>query len=134
MTLIERGEGLGGTWLHNSYPGAACDVPSHLYSYSFAQRRDWTRLCSPQSEILSYLRGVAHDYGVDRVTETGVEISEASWDEGSRRWSVKAEDGRSWDADAVIIATGQLHRPALPRLDGIESFTGHSFHLSLIHI
>ena len=59
LTILERGAGLGGTWLHNGYPGAACDVPSHLYSFSFAQRRDWTRLCSPQAEILSYLEGVA---------------------------------------------------------------------------
>ena len=66
ITLLDRAPELGGTWLYNSYPGAACDVPSHLYSYSFAQRRDWRRLCSPQAEILDYLRSVAHDYGVDR--------------------------------------------------------------------
>ncbi len=126
--MLERAAGLGGTWLHNSYPGAACDVPSHLYSYSFAQRRDWSRLCSPQSEILDYIRGVAHDHGIDDLTETAVEITEASWDEGTRRWSIGAEDGRSWDADAVIVATGQLHRPALPRIDGAESFSGHAFH------
>ncbi len=66
VTLLDRAPGLGGTWFYNGYPGAACDVPSHLYSYSFAQRRDWRRLCSSQAEILDYLRTVAHDHGVDR--------------------------------------------------------------------
>ncbi len=128
LTLLERGEALGGTWLYNSYPGSACDVPSHLYSYSFAQRRDWKRLCSEQSEILDYLQGVAHDHGVDRIAETGVEIADVAYDDATRDWTVKAADGRSWEADAVVIATGQLHRPALPRIDGIESFKGHAFH------
>ncbi len=103
-------------------------MPSHLYSFSFAQRRDWSRLCSPQSEILEYLRGVAHDHGVDRLVETGVEVSEASWDAEARRWTVAAADGRSWEAEALIVATGQLHRVAYPRLEGLESFAGHSFH------
>jgi cation diffusion facilitator CzcD-associated flavoprotein CzcO len=128
LTLIDRASELGGTWFHNTYPGAACDVPSHLYSYSYAQRRDWTRLCSPQSEILSYIQGVAHTYGVDRIAELGVEISDVSWNDGDRRWSVRAEDGREWDADAVVIATGQLHRPSLPRIEGAGDFQGRTFH------
>ncbi len=103
-------------------------MPSHLYSFSFAQRRDWSRLCSPQSEILEYLRGVAHDHGVDRLVETGVEVTDASWDAEARRWTVAAADGRSWQAEALIVATGQLHRVAYPRLEGLESFAGHSFH------
>jgi cation diffusion facilitator CzcD-associated flavoprotein CzcO len=105
ITLLERGEALGGTWLYNSYPGCACDVPSHLYSFSFAQRRDWKRLCSTQAEILEYLQGVAHDYGVERIAETGVEIADVSYDDASRDWTVKAGDGRSWEADAVVIAS-----------------------------
>lgn len=128
ITLLERGEALGGTWLYNSYPGCACDVPSHLYSYSFAQRRDWSRLCSSQQEILDYLQGVAHDYGVDRISETGVEVADVAYDDATHDWTVRAEDGRSWEADAVVIATGQLHRPAVPRIDGIESFEGPAFH------
>ena len=66
ITLLERAPDLGGTWYYNSYPGAACDVPSHLYSYSFAKRRDWSRLCSPQQEILDYVHGVADEQGIDR--------------------------------------------------------------------
>ena len=67
VTILDAAPELGGTWFHNTYPGCACDVPSHLYSFSYAQRRDWTRLCSPQDEILDYLRGVAREHGVDRL-------------------------------------------------------------------
>ncbi len=128
VTILERAPHLGGTWWHNTYPGCACDVPSHLYSYSFAQRKDWSRLCSPQTEILDYLTGVAHDHDVDRLVETDTEVSTCSWDDDARRWTIESSDGRSWDADALIVATGQLHQPAYPRIEGIESFAGRSFH------
>jgi cation diffusion facilitator CzcD-associated flavoprotein CzcO len=126
VTILERGPGLGGTWRFNSYPGAACDVPSHLYSFSFAQRRDWSRLCSPQEEILSYLTGVARDHGVDQLVQPGVEVRWCTWDDEAATWTVTDADGRAWPADAVIVATGQLHQPAYPRVDG--TFEGHSFH------
>jgi YD repeat-containing protein len=128
ITILERGADLGGTWFHNTYPGAACDVPSHLYSYSFATRRDWSRLCSPQQEILGYLQGVARDHDVARHVTTGTEVERCSWDDEERRWTVTSTDGRSWDADAVIVAAGQLHRLAYPRIPGIDSFAGASFH------
>ncbi len=128
ITILERAPGLGGTWFHNSYPGAACDVPSHLYSYSFAQRRDWSRLCSPQREILDYLGRVAHDHGLDRRLETNAEVTACRWDDSEQVWTVTAADGRSWQAGALIIATGQLHREAHPRIEGLDSFEGHSFH------
>jgi cation diffusion facilitator CzcD-associated flavoprotein CzcO len=128
LTVLERSAQLGGTWFHNSYPGAACDVPSHLYSFSFAQRRDWSRLCSPQQEILDYLRGVAHDYGLEDIIQTGVEISDCTWEAQACRWRLQSSDERSWDADAVVLATGQLHREAFPRMAGLQSFAGHSFH------
>jgi cation diffusion facilitator CzcD-associated flavoprotein CzcO len=126
ITILERASGIGGTWYYNSYPNCACDVPSHLYSFSFAQRRDWSRLCSPQEEILDYLQGVARDYGIEPLVSTGVEVSSCTWDDTDRRWTVAAEDGRTWDADAVIVATGQLDRPAIPRFEG--EFAGESFH------
>jgi cation diffusion facilitator CzcD-associated flavoprotein CzcO len=126
VTILERAPSLGGTWRENTYPGCACDVPSHLYSFSYAQRGDWSRLCSPQEEILQYLRGVARDQGVDRLVMPNTEVSACSWDEEACRWTVESSDGRSWQADALIIATGQLHQPAIPRLEG--SFAGHSFH------
>ena len=90
ITLLDRAPELGGTWLYNDYPGAACDVPSHLYSFSFAQRRDWERLCPTQDEILGYLREVAHDHGVDRRIVTGVEVTACRWDDERRVWTTTA--------------------------------------------
>jgi cation diffusion facilitator CzcD-associated flavoprotein CzcO len=128
LTILERSSEIGGTWFQNTYPGAACDVPSHLYSFSFAQRRDWSRLCSPQQEILTYLRDVARDHGLESIVNTETEVSSCVWEPELRRWVVESSDARSWHADAVVIATGQLHREAYPRIDGLESFAGHSFH------
>src|SRR3954465_13301728 len=81
LTILDAAGDLGGTWLHNSYPGAACDVPSHLYSFSFAQRRDWSRLCSPQQEILDYLHEVAARYGVDRLVVPNTRVVSCAWDD-----------------------------------------------------
>lgn len=128
VTIVDAADGIGGTWLHNTYPGAACDVPSHLYSYSFAQRTDWSRLCSPQPEILAYLRGVAAEFGVDELVQTGVRIVDARRDEADRPWTVTADDGRTWTPDVLIVATGQLNRPVSPDLPGVDSFTGTMFH------
>ena len=128
LTILEASDSLGGTWFHNSYPGCACDVPSHLYSFSFATRRDWSRLCSPQEEILAYLQGVARDHGVDRRVRTGVRVTACRWDDATCRWTVEAEDGRSFEAGALVLATGQLHQPSLPRIEGSEDFAGRRFH------
>jgi cation diffusion facilitator CzcD-associated flavoprotein CzcO len=128
ITILERAPDFGGTWFYNGYPGAACDVPSHLYSFSYAQRRDWSRLCSPQDEILRYLHGVAHDHGVDQLIVPNTEVSACAWDDAARRWTVTSADGHSWPADALILATGQLHQPALPRIESRGEFAGHSFH------
>lgn len=129
VTVLEAApDGVGGTWLANTYPGAACDVPSHLYSYSFAQRTDWARLCSPQPEILAYAREVAAEHGVDRMVVAGAEVTACAWDDAARAWRVDAADGRTWEADAIVLATGQLHRPAVPALPGAGDFAGHVFH------
>ncbi|MBV8219461.1 MAG: NAD(P)/FAD-dependent oxidoreductase [Solirubrobacterales bacterium] len=125
VTVLERAPGIGGTWLYNDYPGCACDVPSHLYSFSYAQRRDWSRLCSPQEEILGYLASVARDHEVDGLVVYGADVTSCKWDGG---WTVSCADGRVWKADALLIATGQLHQPAIPRIEGIEEFAGHAFH------
>jgi cation diffusion facilitator CzcD-associated flavoprotein CzcO len=130
VRLLEKAPDLGGTWFYNSYPGAACDVPSHLYSFSFAQRRDWSRLCSPQQEIHEYLRGVARDHGIVGLIDTGVEVSECTWQDADARWLLRTADGQRFGARALIVATGQLHQPAVPALPGIETFAGHSFHSS----
>jgi cation diffusion facilitator CzcD-associated flavoprotein CzcO len=126
VTILERGPGVGGTWLYNTYPGCACDVPSHLYSFSYAQRADWSRLCSPQEEILEYLRGVAQDHGVDGLVVPNTDVTSCAWNDRTCTWTVESSDGRSWEADALIVATGQLHQPSAPRLEG--KFEGHSFH------
>lgn len=132
LTILEVAPELGGTWFYNTYPGAACDVPSHFYSYSYAQRRDWTRLCSPQSEILDYLRGVVGDFDLDKHIVTDRKVTACTWDDASCRWTVRAEDSAGTEttevADAVVLATGQLNQPAIPRIDGLDSFAGHSFH------
>jgi cation diffusion facilitator CzcD-associated flavoprotein CzcO len=125
VAVLEKADGIGGTWLHNTYPGAACDVPSHLYSFSFAQRWDWERLCPTQSDILRYLREVVAEQGLEDVIETGTHVTACRWDDAGRRWTLETSRGER-TADAVIVATGQLHRPATPRLPG--EFGGHSFH------
>ena len=128
VTVLERAPGIGGTWHYNDYPGCACDVPSHLYSFSFAQRRHWSRICSPQAEILRYLEEVAQAEGVAGLVRHGVDVASCRWDDESLEWTVAAADGRSWRADACVIATGQLHQPAIPSVEGLDEFAGASFH------
>jgi cation diffusion facilitator CzcD-associated flavoprotein CzcO len=130
VRILERAPDLGGTWYYNDYPGAACDVPSHLYSFSFAQRRNWSRLCSPQAEIHSYLHAVARERGVEELIEYERAVSSCTWDETELRWAVATTDGASYRADAIVLATGQLHQPSYPAIDGLETFAGHSFHSS----
>jgi cation diffusion facilitator CzcD-associated flavoprotein CzcO len=128
LTMLEKGEGIGGTWLHNTYPGAACDVPCHLYSFSYAQRRDWRQLCPTQADILRYVRGVASAEGVDRFVVPGAEVSSCAWDDEQHRWTVRTAAGGVYQADALVLATGQLHQPSIPPIAGRESFAGRSFH------
>ena len=125
--ILERADGIGGTWLHNSYPGCACDVPSHLYSFSFAQRRDWPRLCPVQGEIHEYILDVVRRFDLERSVRTGVEVRSARWDEDAGSWMLDTSSGPV-RARAVVFATGQLDKPAVPRIPGSESFEGHSFH------
>src|SRR5580700_6950176 len=112
VTVLERGSRLGGTWHYNDYPGSACDVPSHLYSFSYAQRRDWSRLCSPQEEIHAYLRDVARTHDVERLVRTDTEVTACTWVQERCRWNVETAQGDTYSAGTLILATGQLHRPA----------------------
>jgi cation diffusion facilitator CzcD-associated flavoprotein CzcO len=128
VTILESAPELGGTWFYNDYPGAACDVPSHMYSFSFAQRRDWSQLCSPRQEILDYLREVVDDHGIRPLIRFSQRVTSAAFDEATARWQLVTEIGDSYSADAVVLATGQLNRPAIPRLAGAHRFAGHSFH------
>src|SRR3954469_8250836 len=128
VTILERGAGPGGTWRDNTYPGAACDVPSHLYSFSYAQRRDWSRLCSPQDELLRYVEVVAREHGVDGLVVGNAEVTACRWDAATASWAVTTAGGATYAADALVLATGQLHRPALPAIPDRERFAGRAFH------
>ncbi len=130
VTILDRAAESGGTWYHNNYPGSACDVPSYLYSFSFAQRAGWTRFCSSQSEILTYLRDVAHEFGVDRRIVPNADVSSCTWNEATASWTISSADGRTWEANAVVLATGQLHRASYPSIEGRDLYAGHSFHSS----
>lgn len=127
FTVLERGDEVGGTWRDNTYPGAACDVPSHLYSYSFALNPDWTRSFSSQPEIQNYLRGVAQRAGVLDRHVFGCHVHKATWDEQNRCWELSTTHG-SLTADVVIGAFGALAEPSLPDIAGIDSFEGELFH------
>jgi cation diffusion facilitator CzcD-associated flavoprotein CzcO len=126
--VFERAESLGGVWHHNTYPGAACDVPSYLYSYSYEQRSDWSQPCSPQAEILEYLRATATSHGVDGHVRLGTEIASARWEDEASRWVLETTGGERIEAGALVVACGQLSRPAWPRIEGAERFAGESFH------
>jgi cation diffusion facilitator CzcD-associated flavoprotein CzcO len=128
VTILERAPDLGGTWFYNSYPGCACDVPSHLYSFSYRQRKDWSRLCSPQREIHDYLHQVARDHDVEQLIRLQITVTSCTWDERASRWHVLTDKGEQISADAIVLATGQLHQPALPDIAGRDRFAGHSFH------
>jgi len=125
--VVERGSDVGGTWRDNTYPGAACDVPSQLYSFSFAPNREWTRSFSPQPEIQSYIQRVAREAGVlDRfVFDTSVDA--ARWDEDAQRWIVATTAGE-FVARHLISGAGALVEPKLPDIEGIEDFQGEVFH------
>src|SRR3954447_7472673 len=117
--VVDRGSEVGGTWRDNTYPGAACDVPSHLYSYSFELNPKWSRSFSPQPEIQQYLRTVAAKYDVGRKHLFDTEVTSARWDGGADRWRVATTRGE-FTADVLVPAVGALCEPALPDIKGIE--------------
>jgi cation diffusion facilitator CzcD-associated flavoprotein CzcO len=127
VTVFERGERIGGVWHHNTYPGAACDVPSHLYEFSFAPNPRWSRRYAPQAEIQSYLEDVARSHGVlDRI-RTGTEVQSASYDAARAKWVLATSAGEH-EADLLVTACGQLSVPSTPPLPGLDSFSGPTFH------
>ncbi|HET8582190.1 MAG TPA: NAD(P)/FAD-dependent oxidoreductase [Jatrophihabitans sp.] len=125
--VIERGSEVGGTWRDNTYPGAACDVPSHLYSYSFELNPKWSRSFSPQAEIQQYLREVAAKYNVGAKHLFDTEVTRAQWDAAANRWLVDTTSG-NFSCDVLVGAVGALCEPALPDIKGIETFRGELFH------
>jgi cation diffusion facilitator CzcD-associated flavoprotein CzcO len=126
VAVYEKAERLGGTWRENTYPGIACDVPSHFYCYSFALNPNWSQRFSPGAEIQAYFEDIAHRYGVDPLIRFGKEITRCAFEGG--RWRIAAADGTTDEADFLIAATGVLHHPAYPSIKGLEAFAGPTFH------
>jgi cation diffusion facilitator CzcD-associated flavoprotein CzcO len=126
FSIYEKAERLGGTWRENTYPGIACDVPSHLYSYSFAPNPGWSHRFSPGSEIQTYFEEVARRHGVMERIRFGDEVTRCAFRNG--RWQLETKGGRRDEAHVVIAATGVLHHPNLPALPGLDDFEGALFH------
>ncbi|MFD0363896.1 flavin-containing monooxygenase [Nocardia sp. GCM10030253] len=125
--VLERGGDVGGTWRDNTYPGAACDVPSHLYSYSFALNPNWSRSFSKQGEIQQYIQGVAEKYNVRDKHLFDCDVTSARWNNDTSQWEIESSKG-SFTADTVVSAVGALCEPALPDIKGINNFKGEIFH------
>ncbi|MBF6538470.1 NAD(P)/FAD-dependent oxidoreductase [Nocardia farcinica] len=127
FVVLERAEGLGGTWRANTYPGCACDVPSQLYSYSFAPNPDWSRTYGTQPEILGYLERVATEHDVVAHMRFGTELRDARWDEDAEVWRVSTSRG-DYTAGVLISAVGPFSEASIPDLPGRASFAGTQFH------
>src|SRR4051794_866305 len=127
FAVLERGDGVGGTWHYNTYPGCACDVPSHLYSFSFAPNPDWSRTYSRQPEIRAYLERTVDRFGVRPKIKLNTEVRGAAWDEAARRWVVETSQGVV-RARVLVSGTGPLVEPKLPDFPGLERFAGPAFH------
>lgn len=125
--VFERGSELGGTWRDNHYPGCRCDVPSHLYSFSFELNPDWSETYSPQPEIYAYLKRTAEKYGVFEKILFNHNVVDIAWDTESRNWRLETSSG-SFTSDFVILGNGPLAEPAIPDIAGLETFTGVTFH------
>lgn len=128
FVILEKANGVGGTWRENTYPGCACDVPSHLYSFSFEQNPRWTRTFAPQGEILAYLERCTDTYDLRPQIRFGEEVTDAKFDERRGRWTIRTKSGTTIDARYFVLGTGALHEPAYPKLRGKERFRGTTFH------
>jgi cation diffusion facilitator CzcD-associated flavoprotein CzcO len=129
FVVLERASRLGGTWRDNTYPGCACDVPSHLYSFSFAPNPNWTNTFSPQGEIWEYLEACTDRFGVRDKIRFNADVRGASWDDATNQWTIDTTVGE-FTADVLISGAGPLNEPSIPKLPGLETFTGPTFHSS----
>ncbi|MGO4444902.1 flavin-containing monooxygenase [Mycobacterium sp. 2YAF39] len=128
LSIVERSDGVGGTWRQNTYPGAACDIQSHLYSFSFAPNRNWTRTYAYQPEILAYLESVADDFDLRRHLMLGTNVRRLIWNETEAHWDVELTDGRRLVADVVVSAVGLFGAARYPDIEGITEFSGTLMH------
>jgi cation diffusion facilitator CzcD-associated flavoprotein CzcO len=127
FVVLERANDVAGTWRDNTYPGCACDVPSHLYSFGFAPNPEWSSTFSPQPEIYAYIRRVAEEQGLMPHIRFGIEVEEADWDDEAQQWRLKTSGGEI-AARAIATAAGPLSEPAIPDIPGLRDFKGTIFH------
>ena len=130
FTIFEAADGFGGTWRKNTYPGAACDVPSHFYSFSFALNPRWSKTYANQPEILAYLQRVATDHDLTEHLTANTRVTSLRWSDDDQRWTVRTDTGATHEFDVVVSAVGMLDVPNVPHIDGAEVFTGRTFHSS----
>ncbi|KEI43147.1 flavin-containing monooxygenase [Saccharopolyspora rectivirgula] len=126
--ILEKNDDLGGTWRDNTYPGCACDVPSLMYSFSFEQNPNWSRLFAGWKEIYDYLQQCADKYGLRKHIHYGVEFTGAEFDEDTHTWTVFTASGAEYTGKALVSGLGALHIPSYPEIPGMEKFTGEIFH------
>jgi cation diffusion facilitator CzcD-associated flavoprotein CzcO len=126
--LLEKADEIGGTWRDNTYPGCACDIPSHMYSFSFEPKADWRHMWSFQPEIFDYLKGVTDKYGLRRYVRFNSRVERAHWDDDEQSWHVFTDTGQEYVAQFLVSGAGGLHIPLIPDIDGIDEFRGAAFH------
>ncbi len=126
--ILEQAPGIGGTWWHNRYPGAECDVQTHLYSFSFAPKADWSRPYAGQAEILEYLEDCVARFELGDHIRLNAPVETMDWHESRSRWQLRTSDGQAFDAAVVISAIGMFNQPAYPAIPGLENFRGNLFH------
>lgn len=130
FVIAERGSEIGGTWRDNTYPGAACDISSHLYSFSFEPNPNWSRMFANQQEIFDYTRHCVKKYGLETYIRLNTEVTGGSFNEATGLWTLNLKNGETLTANVVINALGPLNRPQIPNIPGLQSFTGSLFHSS----
>jgi cation diffusion facilitator CzcD-associated flavoprotein CzcO len=128
FVILEKSADLGGTWRDNTYPGCACDVPSHMYSFSFELNPGWSRMFAPQHEIWEYVRHCASKYGITAHIRFGCSVESMEWDEVIGRWRIATAAGDVYTARAVVSGIGALHLPSIPEIPGADQFAGAAFH------
>lgn len=126
--IVDKGKDFGGTWRDNFYPGAACDVPSHLYSFSFEQNPNWSRMFATSDEIQTYLLGVVEKYHLREKAEFGSTVTGLKFDEGTGTWTATTKEGKTIVARVVVSAMGALSNPSIPKIEGSDSFKGEILH------
>lgn len=131
IVILERGSAVGGTWRDNQYPGAACDIPSNLYSYSFAPNPDWSRAYSGSREILGYIHHLVAEYQLEELIRFGQNVTSMAFDESAGLWRIETSHGERHAARSIVMAPGPLSNASLPNMAGIEQFKGHKIHSAM---